>query len=310
MLSQHDMATETAVLAMPSEREGSVISDYSPSTQQDGSRESTDTLSYQTKKRPRGVTLTDIWAAAREVKDGEGVRDEHGHRWFYCSLCEWKGAASNRIRTHLRSHNLRIDDAQPAAKRQTIAKSIAGLPGFFDRQKAIKQGRDLAEEKCLRSAINKPAFLEALVQLISRHSLPLSIVEFPEFYALLSSIDYVAADVIQTSRNKVPDLLVSSFTIHKEQVKKRLQEALSWVHFSVDMWSAPSKTGVLGVVAHFIDKTSRKVEKALLALRELPGRHCGEAQAEHVVQVISEYDLQDRVGFFTLDNHGANDTML
>jgi hypothetical protein len=101
------------------------------------------------------------------------------------------------------------------------------LPGFFDSQKAIEQGRDLAEERCLRSAINKPAFLEALVQLISRHSLPLSIVEFPEFYALLTSINYVTADVIQTSRNKVPDLLASSFIVHKEQVKARLQESLS-----------------------------------------------------------------------------------
>jgi hypothetical protein len=98
--------------------------------------------------------------------------------------------------------------------------------------------------------------------------------------------------------------------MHQGRIKKRLQDSLTWIHFSIDMWSSPGKTGVLAVVAHFIDKTSKKGEKVLLALRELAGSHSGEAQAEHVLEVIDEYNLADKIGFFTLDNHGANDTML
>ncbi|KAF2188547.1 hypothetical protein K469DRAFT_565135, partial [Zopfia rhizophila CBS 207.26] len=86
----------------------------------------------------------------------------------------------------------------------------------FDRQKAKQEGRDLTEEKYLSNVINKPAFLEALVQLISKHSLPLSIVEWLEFYALIASVNYVAANVVRISCNKVLDLLKSSFLIHKD----------------------------------------------------------------------------------------------
>lgn len=303
-------AAETPVYDLSSDSESAILSTTPATIENDPSEANSELNSGRNKKRTRGAILTDIWAAAREPKEGEELRDKHGHRWFYCSICKWKGAASDRIRTHLRSHNIRIDDAQPPVKKRAIERAIAGLPGFFDRQKANQEGRDLTEEKYLGNAINKPAFLEALVQLISKHSLPLSIVEWPEFYALIASVNYVAANVVKTSRNNVPDLLKSSFLMHKDQIKKRLQESLTWIHFSTDMWTSPGKTGVLGVVAHFISKTRRKVEKALLALRELPGTHSGEAQAEHVLQVINEYNLVEKIGFFTLDNHGANDTML
>lgn len=65
--------------------------------------------------------------------------------------------------------------------------------------------------------------------------------------------------------------------MYKDQIKAWLQELLTWIYFSINMWSSLGKTGVLGVVAYFIDKSSKKVEKVLLALRELPGTYSGEA---------------------------------
>jgi hypothetical protein len=76
------------------------------------------------------------------------------------------------------------------------------------------------------------------------------------------------------------------------------------------MWTSPAKTGFQAIVVHWADADSRKVETALLSLREFKGSHGGEQQARVFMEVILEFELQDHLGFFTSDNHGSNDKML
>jgi hypothetical protein len=82
------------------------------------------------------------------------------------------------------------------------------------------------------------------------------------------------------------------------------------VHFSIDIWSSPNHHSLLAIVAHFINRDSRQLCKALLALRELEGAHSGEAIAETFLRVINSYGIQDKIGYFTLDNAYNNNTML
>ena len=53
-----------------------------------------------------------------------------------------------------------------------------------------------------------------------------------------------------------------------------------------------------------------KVNHALLGLRRIEGAHTGENQCALVWKVIQEYSLQQRIGFFTLDNATNNDVTL
>lgn len=48
----------------------------------------------------------------------------------------------------------------------------------------------------------------------------------------------------------------------------------------------------------------------LLAIRQLYGSHSGENQAEIIIQVIDEFNLQARVGYFVTDNAKNNDTAI
>jgi hypothetical protein len=82
------------------------------------------------------------------------------------------------------------------------------------------------------------------------------------------------------------------------------------VHFSIDIWSSPNHHSLLAIVAHFINLDSRQLCKALLALRELEGANSGEAIAETFLRLINSYGIQDKIGYFTLDNAYNNDTML
>lgn len=83
------------------------------------------------------------------------------------------------------------------------------------------------------------------------------------------------------------------------------------VHFTIDMWtSSEQKAAYQAIVVHFVDAETRGVAQALLSLREFKGSHNGKLQAKAFLEVVEEYDLKGKVGYFTMDNHDANDTML
>jgi len=64
---------------------------------------------------------------------------------------------------------------------------------------------------------------------------------------------------------------------------------------------------MIGIVAHFVSK-SDEAKDCLLGLRRVIGSHSGENMAETIIHVIELYELQDRLGYFVLDNITSNDT--
>jgi hypothetical protein len=91
---------------------------------------------------------------------------------------------------------------------------------------------------------------------------------------------------------------------------KKLQNALTWINFSIDMWTSPAKKAFQAIVVHWADAETRRIESALLSLKEFKGSRGGEEQARVFLEVIKEAGLQNKIGFFTMDNHGSNDKML
>ncbi len=65
----------------------------------------------------------------------------------------------------------------------------------------------------------------------------------------------------------------------------------------------------LGIVAYFIDKTGER-RTTVLALREVEGEHSGENIADVLLQVIKDYKITGRIGYFIADNASTNDTCI
>lgn len=63
-------------------------------------------------------------------------------------------------------------------------------------------------------------------------------------------------------------------------------------------------------MVHFVDAETREVVQALLSLRKFKGSYSGKLQAKAFLEVVEEYGLNKKIGYFTMDNHNANDTML
>ena len=78
---------------------------------------------------------------------------------------------------------------------------------------------------------------------------------------------------------------------------------------SFDLWTAGNLISLNGVVVHFIDEDARKCT-FLLGLLQVESSHTGENIADSVGEIISEFDLQDRIGYFVLDNASNNDSCI
>src|SRR5579871_812995 len=101
-----------------------------------------------------------------------------------------------------------------------------------------------------------------------------------------------------------------AFLTRKERLKKDLNEARSRISISMDAWTSPSCIiSILGVAAHFIDKSGKR-RTTILALGHLQGVHSGENMAGVLLQIFNEYGIQNRIGYFMGDNHEANDTCI
>ncbi|KJZ69845.1 hypothetical protein HIM_10773 [Hirsutella minnesotensis 3608] len=104
-------------------------------------------------------------------------------------------------------------------------------------------------------------------------------------------------------------ILLEAFNKRKEHLKEVLARSVSKIHFSFDLWTSPNHLALLGVVAHFIDEFGQN-QSILIAIRQLHGSHSGENQAEVIKEVIQEYNLQNRIGYFVTDNASNNNTAI
>lgn len=82
------------------------------------------------------------------------------------------------------------------------------------------------------------------------------------------------------------------------------------VNFSFDLWKGPNHRYYLGLVAHWYDSSAKKVRHVLIALHNLPGRHSGENQGILLWNILVEFGLAEKLGWFTLDSGAYNGTTL
>jgi hypothetical protein len=66
---------------------------------------------------------------------------------------------------------------------------------------------------------------------------------------------------------------------------------------------------ILGIVAHYITADGQ-LDESVLALREVAGDHGGLNQATVVIEVIDDYGIASKLGYFQIDNDSKNDVLL
>ncbi|KAM3537406.1 hypothetical protein ARSEF1564_009669 [Beauveria bassiana] len=103
--------------------------------------------------------------------------------------------------------------------------------------------------------------------------------------------------------------IIRSFNHHKGVVTESLGRSLSRINISFDAWSSRKFTSLLGLTVHFLDDEG-KFRTFLLGLPRIEGRHSRENLADRVSEIIHEYNIEGRIGYFVTDNAESNDTCL
>jgi hypothetical protein len=136
--------------------------------------------------------------------------------------------------------------------------------------------------------------------------------EFPtseSFQAYVYAIRSDAAEHLPASSTTIRTWILEAYRAQKEVMVEVLHAAPGQVHITADVWTSPNDIALLGVIGHFVNENGW-VDHIILGLREIEGLHNGENLCSVLLQVLSEYQVWTKVGYFVLDNATNNDTML
>ncbi|OAQ62549.1 ribonuclease H-like protein [Purpureocillium lilacinum] len=267
------------------------------------------------KTRKRKATAN-TWAHAREPQDAEPARcPRKNEKIYYCMHCR-DPTYSTTVSTTFRRHLLKVHGIELIAPDHPIKKQRDNLiQDAFAKAGEVNAAKQSArQEETLRAAVNRKAALEALMQLVTVRNLSYNCSSWPELHALICAVNYTAEDLVSLSHGSIQKLVSNSYCVHKDILRRKLQSSPSKLHLSADVWSAPNHKAFLGICVKFVDTDARETLQALLALSELPGidgpgSHGAAEQWKLIQHVLEDYNIWNKIGFYTGDNHGSNDKL-
>lgn len=229
-----------------------------------------------------------------------GKKGSEEWRCRYCSKAYSCNGGTRVIKDHLVDiHN--IEDSS--------ARATVSLKRQLTIEKTLSNGKPTKRRRLSPSGDTlNPDVLEALfIRLLSTADLPLQLVQHPDFRDFLYYLNSDIDSWLITSHTTAKTWLLRQYEMQKARIKGMIQNARTRIHLTLDCWTSPNHLPILGVIAHYIS-SEKKLEKSVLALRQIDGAHTGENLAGLVYRVVQEFDFASNLGYFQADNATNNDT--
>jgi hypothetical protein len=86
-----------------------------------------------------------------------------------------------------------------------------------------------------------------------------------------------------TAKKDLEDIL----SLKKAAAKEELDEAVTQIHISFDLWTSPNRLAFISIFGHFIDRRNL-YQSRLFAFRRQTGSHAGENIAYTVRNVVRD----------------------
>ncbi|RKK58984.1 hypothetical protein BFJ69_g17339 [Fusarium oxysporum] len=127
-----------------------------------------------------------------------------------------------------------------------------------------------------------------------------------ELFRQLDSDLYAQVPWGRTATKKdLEDILVSK----KAAVKEELENAVTQIHLSFDLWTSPNRLAFISIFGHFIDRRL-SYQSRLLAFKRQIGSHAGENIAYTIRNVVRDWGIDCKLGVSICDNAASNDVCL
>ena len=256
------------------------------------------------------------WVSDHGIYLVEMVGNDRRKTYWSCKYCDEKhylhlleaGSTGNAAR-HLKLHrkfkpsgehddNDDVDDAESSSY-----TNVLGMQRLASKRRKldvpiVKDAGSLFKLTLIKWVIDANVSLAAVENRLFRQLLELTALGSNTISELVPT-----ADSIRT-------WILNEFLARKADIKRQLvEESRSKIHLSFDLWTSPNSMSIMAVVAHYLDKDFVNRSR-LIALRRLQGPHSGENMAILLLKIVREFEITDRIGYFTIDNAESNDVCL
>lgn len=291
-----------------------------PFTMSQSSPESPQSLSQSGNLTPPSRTDTKslIWQYSRSPSSQRPLRCSKGKRIFYCEPC-WRKektdlqyktrGGTTHIATHLlKKHGIRAPIKKVKSKLAVSTQTTLNEHSFWAETTKLATRKATGSFADFDPSELDPVILRSLFSnLIAAKHLPFALCSAHEFRAFLHYINPYANKLLPTTRHTVWRDLKSQFMERKALIKLQLQQAISKINFSFDVWTSPHHHGILGVVFHFVSK-DHGLQQVVVALQELDGAHTGENFEMEIIELFKEFGILHKIGYMIGDNADNNNT--
>lgn len=166
--------------------------------------------------------------------------------------------------------------------------------------------REQAIANQLVGAFDRNVFQQKLVAWIIKRNHAFRIAEEEELCELFVYCNpFVLTTEANISRTTVHNRIVSTYEEKMPQIIEQLAKVQGKIHCAFDGWRSGNRLPLYGVVIFFLDEFACP-QKLVLDIPEIKQRHTGENLAKYVFAVLEKFGIENKMGYFTLDNAGKS----
>ena len=217
------------------------------------------------------------------------------------------------VENHLHDvHNLDDPTGKRKRKRSEESPLLPAKQRKIDNMFTLDacQLKNQAFVNMLKTNFVKERFQQLLINWIIDANLPFRTLEHPRLRETFEYANPLIRDNnAMISHSTVRQRLVNEFESNKDTVVQALRRSPGLIHIAFDGWRSRNQHALFGITCCYVDSAFR-IQKLVLGLPELRESHTGVNIAEEVGNILDEYKIQDKIGYFSLDNASNNDTAM
>ncbi|KAF6525709.1 hypothetical protein HZS61_011504 [Fusarium oxysporum f. sp. conglutinans] len=191
---------------------------------------------------------------------------------------------------------------------ETFEPGSPGDSSVLDLQRSASKKRPAPSSLVLPRA-KMARIRELSVGYIVDSNLPFTTFESTYLQELFRQLDSDLHIQVPWGRTTAKKDLEDILSLKKAAVKEELDEAVTQIHISFDLWTSPNRLAFISIFGHFIDR-SNLYQSRLLAFRRQIGSHAGENIAYTVRNVVRDWGIDRKLGVSICDNAASNDVCL
>lgn len=138
------------------------------------------------------------------------------------------------------------------------------------------------------------------------HELPFSLVEYPRFRTFVAALNPWFRPV---SRTTIRSDCISAYEEAKAALYDALQNSVSRVSLTADLWTSNQTLGYLCVTCHYIG-ASWKIYKQIIKFTLVETPHDGWNLFNAMLKTIQDWNIESEVFSITLDNASVNNNFV